>query len=46
MRFEYPGGYMHIIAMSRMPGKAVTEYTDLSDSEGLHIKSRLMYILE
>ncbi|PLB52506.1 hypothetical protein P170DRAFT_423373 [Aspergillus steynii IBT 23096] len=45
-QYEYPGGYIHIIAMSRMPGMPVTEYSDLSDTEGVYIKARLMEILE
>lgn len=45
-QYEYPGGYLQIIAMSRMPGKPVTEYFDLSDFEGLHIKRELIEILE
>lgn len=46
LTFENPGGYLNIIAMSRMPGMPVTEYIDLSDAEATLIKRSLMQILE
>lgn len=46
MTYKNPGGYLLIIAMSRMPGRPATEYSDLSDTEGIYIKRELMQILE
>ncbi|KAI9041336.1 intradiol ring-cleavage dioxygenase [Aspergillus affinis] len=35
---ENPGGYLNIIAMSKIPGEPVTEHTDLSDAGVLETK--------
>ncbi|KAB8257807.1 hypothetical protein BDV32DRAFT_151945 [Aspergillus pseudonomiae] len=45
-RHDYPGGVIHAIAMSKMPGKPATEYEDLSNTERAYLKSKVIHILE
>ncbi|PYH88785.1 hypothetical protein BO71DRAFT_364745 [Aspergillus ellipticus CBS 707.79] len=44
--WEYPGGYLHLIAMSQHPGLPVDQIYDLSESEALNIKKELISILK
>lgn len=44
--FENPGGYSNVIAMSRMPGRPVTEYGNLSGVEKQMIKGKVTGIFE
>ncbi|EAU35494.1 predicted protein [Aspergillus terreus NIH2624] len=44
--YEYPGGYMNCIAMSRVRGKPALDYLDLIEWEGSHIKREVTRILE
>ena len=44
--YEYPGGYMNCIAMSRVRGKPALDYLDLIEWEGSHIKREVTHILE
>jgi len=42
----FPGGYLHVLAMSRVPGCAVTDIADLSENELSIIREQLAKILE
>jgi hypothetical protein len=42
----FPGGYLHVLAMSRVPGCAVVEIADLTKDEVSTIKEQLTEILE
>jgi hypothetical protein len=42
----YPGGYLHILAMSRVPGCSVVDIADLTDNELSIIRAQLTKILE
>jgi hypothetical protein len=42
----FPGGYLHVLAMSRVPGCAVVEIADLTKDEVSTIKKQLTEILE
>jgi hypothetical protein len=46
--FEYRGGYLHVLVMSTVPGRAVTEINknDLTDEERVRVKMQLVEILE
>lgn len=46
MIYEFPGGYLHVLAMSRVCGSPVPEIKDLTDAERSLIKSQLVEILE
>lgn len=39
MIHEYPGGYLHVLAMSRVGGSPVPEIEDLTDAERSLIKN-------
>jgi hypothetical protein len=41
----FPGGYLHVLAMSRVPGCAVVETADLTKDEVSTIKSSLQRYL-
>jgi hypothetical protein len=42
----YPGGYLHVLAMSRVPGCSVADIADLTDNELSIIRAQLTKILE
>jgi hypothetical protein len=42
----FPGGYLHVLAMSRLPGCAVTSIADLTENEVSIIREQLTKILE
>jgi hypothetical protein len=42
----FPGGYLHVLAMSRLPGCAVTDIADLTENEVSIIREQLTEILE
>jgi hypothetical protein len=42
----YPGGYLHVLAMSRVPGCSVVDIADLTDDELSIIRAQLTKILE
>ena len=42
----FPGGYLHVLAMSRVPGCAVVEIADLTKNEVSIIRGQLTKILE
>lgn len=42
----YPGGYLHVLAMSRVPGCSVVDIAHLTDNELSIIKAQLAKILE
>ncbi|PYI09861.1 hypothetical protein BO78DRAFT_307670 [Aspergillus sclerotiicarbonarius CBS 121057] len=42
---EYPGGYIHAIAMQRMPGIPAPDYDDLSAEEQGRIKKQVIRML-
>jgi hypothetical protein len=42
----FPGGYLYILAMSRVPGCAVSDISDLTDNELSIIREQLTRILE
>jgi len=42
----YPGGYLHVLAMSRVPGCSVEDIADLTDNELSIIRAQLTKILE
>ena len=42
----FPGGYLHVLAMSRVPGRAVTDIADLTEDEVSIIREQLTKILE
>ena len=42
----YPGGYLHILVMSRVPGCSVVDIAHLTDNELSIIKAQLAKILE
>jgi hypothetical protein len=42
----YPGGYLHVLAMSRVPGCSVVDIADLTDNELSIIRAQLTKILE
>ena len=42
----YPGGYLHVLAMSRVPGCSVVDITDLTGHELSIIRAQLTKILE
>ena len=42
----FPGGYLHVLAMSRVPGRAVTDIADLTENEVSIIREQLAKILE
>lgn len=42
----FPGGYLHVLAMSRVPGRAVVGIPDLTDDELSVIRQQLTKILE
>jgi hypothetical protein len=42
----FPGGYLHVLAMSRLPGCAVTSIADLTENEVSIIREQLTEILE
>jgi hypothetical protein len=42
----FPGGYLHVLAMSRLPGCAVTNIADLTENEVSIIREQLTEILE
>jgi hypothetical protein len=42
----FPGGYLHVLAMSRVPGCAVLDIADLTDNELSIIREQLTKILE
>lgn len=44
--YIYPGGYLHVIAVSKMPGSIAPGMDDLTSSEQRLIKSQLTDILE
>jgi hypothetical protein len=44
--YEFPGGYLHALAMSRVPGSPVPEINGLTDDERSVIKAQLLQILE
>ena len=48
-QFEFPGGYLNIFAMSKVPGSVATDIQDLTDRERSLIsliKMQLTAILE
>jgi hypothetical protein len=42
----YPGGYLHVLAMSRVSGCSVVDIADLTDIELSIIRTQLTKILE
>jgi hypothetical protein len=42
----YPGGYLHVLAMSRVPGCSVVDIAHLTDNELSIIRAQLTKILE
>jgi len=42
----YPGGYLHVLAMSRVPGCSVVDIADLTKKELSTIRAQLTKILE
>ncbi|KAJ9314126.1 hypothetical protein DTO271D3_5603 [Paecilomyces variotii] len=42
----FPGGYLHVIAMSKVPGKAVTSYKKFTESEIIAMQHQLTATLE
>ena len=42
----FPGGYLHVLAMSRVPGRTVSDIPDLTDNELSIIREQLTRILE
>jgi hypothetical protein len=42
----FPGGYLHVLAMSRVPGCAVMDIADLTGKELSIIREQLTRILE
>jgi hypothetical protein len=42
----YPRGYLHVLAMSRVPGCSVVDIADLTDNELSIIRAQLTKILE
>jgi hypothetical protein len=42
----FPGGYLHIIVMSKVPGSAVTSYTRFTQSEIVAMRHQLAATLE
>jgi hypothetical protein len=42
----FPGGYLHVLAVSRLPGCAVTNIADLTENEVSIIREQLAKILE
>jgi hypothetical protein len=42
----FPGGYLHVIAMSKLPGYTVMDMTDLTRDELSIIREQLPKILE
>ena len=46
LAYEYPRGYINVIAMTKMSGMPAVEYEDLSEGECSFIKAKLVEILE
>ncbi|KAL1968235.1 hypothetical protein VTN77DRAFT_2070 [Rasamsonia byssochlamydoides] len=44
--YEFPGGYLNVIAMLRVPGSVTLDMEDLTENEQLLIKRQLTVILE
>jgi hypothetical protein len=42
----FPGGYLHVLAMSRVPGCAMVDIEDLTENEISIIREQLTKILE
>jgi len=42
----FPGGYLHVLAMSRVPGCAMMDIEDLTENEISIIREQLTKILE
>jgi hypothetical protein len=42
----FPGGYLHVLAMSRVPGCAVVDIEDLTEDELSVVKEQLTMTLE
>lgn len=42
----FPSGYLLVLAMSRVPGRAVTDISDLTEGERSIIRQQLTSILE
>jgi len=42
----FPGGYLHVLAMSRVPGCSVIDIPDLTENELATIRTQLTNILE
>jgi hypothetical protein len=42
----YPRGYLHVLAMSRVPGCSVEDIADLTDNELSIIRAQLTKMLE
>ena len=42
----FPGGYLHVLVMSRLPGSPVMDMADLTDNELSIIREQLTKILE